>query len=58
MVTLGEPRLIYELGRPAGPAFDVYDVSADESRIVLMDVTYPEPPVQVLVTNWPELLLD
>ncbi len=57
-ITLGEPRLVYELGGPEGPNFDVYDVSPDESQIVMMNVTYPAPPVQVLVTDWRELLDD
>lgn len=55
-ITLGEPTLIRELEMPSDIVFDFYDVSADESRIVLMDITYPEPSVVVLVTNWPEML--
>jgi Tol biopolymer transport system component len=57
-ISLGEPDIIRELGSPPNIMFDIYDVSADESQIVLMDVTYPNPPVVVLDTNWPRLLLD
>ena len=57
-IVFGEPTVIRELSSPTRPNVDWYDVLPDESRIVLTDVEYLDPPVQVLVTNWPEHLLD
>jgi len=50
--------LVRELGEISDPDIDLYDVSADEKKIILMDVSYLEPPVVVRATNWPELLRD
>ncbi len=58
IIVFGEPTIIRELGSPSTVVFDTYDVSPDESRIVLMDAEFPNPPPQVLVTDWPKLLLD
>jgi len=57
-LTLGEPSFIRELGTPYKPGVDPYDVSSDESRIIYVHTTYPEPPVVVRISNWSELLLD
>ena len=57
-ISFGELEVIRELGSPAGIVDFPYDVSPDESQIALMDVAYPDPPVQMFVTNWPKLLLD
>lgn len=57
-IKFGKPAIIHELGSPSGIAFDMYDVSPDESQIVVMDVEYLKPPIQALVLDWPEALLD
>ncbi len=57
-ISFGEHEVIRELGSPADIIRFPYDVSPDESQIALIDVAYPDPPVQMFVTNWPKLLLD
>lgn len=57
-IRFGKPDVIREQGKPSQVSFDMYDVSPDQSQFVFIDVEYLNAPIQALILDWPEILLD
>ncbi len=57
-LSFGAPQLVHEFGGTTGRVFDPFDISPDGKSIVVIDTTYSNPPSQVYVSDWREMLPD
>ena len=57
-LSFGAPQLVHEFGGATTIIFDPFDISPDGNSIVVVDKTFSNPPTQVYVSDWREMLPD
>jgi hypothetical protein len=57
-LSFGAPQLVHEFGGAMTITFDPFDISPDGKSIVVVDKTFSNPPSQVYVSDWRDMLPD
>ncbi len=57
-LSFGAPHLVHEFGGAMTITFDPFDISPDGNSIVVVDKTFSNPPSQVYVSDWRDMLPD
>ncbi len=57
-LSFGAPQLVHEFGGAMTIVFDPFDISPDGNSIVVVDKTFSNPPSQVYVSDWRDMLPD
>ena len=57
-LSFGAPQLVHEFGGAMTIIFDPFDISPDGNSIVVVDKTFSNPPSQVYVSDWRDMLPD
>ena len=57
-LSFGAPQLVHEFGGSTTIIFDPFDISPDGNSIVVIDKIFSNPPSQVYVSDWREMLPD